>query len=418
MWLIKPACADLDLYTFTHADNIFLQRFSIKRLPPLPPAPDNRVADNVNAAKLGKAIFFDKRFSANGAISCAVCHQAQRYFSDGLAQSVGLATTRRNAPTLLGAAYGPWKNWDGSKDSLWSQALGPLEGADEHGLSRLDVVKKIIRLYREEYESVFGEIDQASLLLNLKSPASSVGNKQSIENWQQLSSDDQFKINQHFSNVGKAIMAFERRLPLPESRFDQFLQALQNHHNNKSVLKKILSLSELRGLRLFMGRARCASCHNGPLFSNVEFHNVGATEPDITHVDLGRYEGITQLQQDEFTCLSQWSDAQPGQCENMQYLKKNGPELVGAFKTPSLRNVAQTGPYMQSGQLTTLSDVVAHYNKPTPPFYDRQQHPSRPHFDIVPLNLTEQAQGDLVAFLRTLTSVIPKNNPWWQEFEN
>jgi cytochrome c peroxidase len=89
----------------------------------------------------------------------------------------------------------------------------------------------------------------------------------------------------------------------------------------------------------------------------------------------------------------------------MQFLKANGPELVGAFKTPSLRNVGRTAPYMHAGQFGTLAAVVAHYNKPTPPFYDRAQHPSRPHFDIVPLGLSAEEQAALVAFLKSLDSI-------------
>ena len=101
------------------------------------------------------------------------------------------------------------------------------------------------------------------------------------------------------------------------------------------------------------------------------------------------------------------------QLNHGEFLKREGRELVGAFKTPSLRNVAMTAPYMQAGQLQTLEQVVAHYNRPFPPFYDRAQHPSRPHFDILPLNLDQTQQAQLVAFLKTLTSPIP-NSPWWR----
>jgi cytochrome c peroxidase len=411
--VLNPVLAAPNVYEFTDADVEFLMNFSIKNLPPLPPAPSNRVADNVAAAKMGQAIFSDKRFSANGAVSCAQCHQPEKYFTDGLPQAEGLGKTKRNAPTLLGAAYGPWKNWDGGKDSLWSQALGPIEHEKEQALSRLDVAKQIIRFYRTEYEAVFGKIPKAAAILNFETPASSIGSQKAIANWKKLSSTHQSLVNRIFSNVGKTMMAYERRLPLPASRFDDFLQALQTQPKNNIALKKIFSTSQVRGMRLYMGQARCASCHNGPLLSNFEFHNVGAKEPNTKQVDLGRYNGIQHLQGDEFTCLSQWSDAKPDQCDEMNFLKKNGPELVGAFKTPSLRNVAKTAPYMQSGQFATLVEVVAHYNKPAPPFYDRKQHPSRPHFDIVPLNLTEQQQEDLVAFLRTLTSQVPSDDPWW-----
>lgn len=220
-------------------------------------------------------------------------------------------------------------------------------------------------------------------------------------------------MNRVFAQLGKVIMAYERRLSLPPARFDRFVNAAENGVE-KGRLRNLLTEDEVRGMRLFMGKANCASCHNGPLFTNFEFHNIGAPEADRKDVDLGRYEGVAKLQDNNFTCLSPFSDADPEECEEMRFLKKQGPELVGAFKTPSLRNVAETAPYMQAGQLATLDDVIDHYNTPTPPFYDREQHPNRPHFDILPLKLTEEEQAQLAAFLETLTSPIPDNDQWWQ----
>jgi cytochrome c peroxidase len=162
-----------------------------------------------------------------------------------------------------------------------------------------------------------------------------------------------------------------------------------------------------------MGRANCASCHNGALFTNFEVHNVAAPEADPARVDLGRFEGVQALQASGFTCLSATSDAPPGQCEEMRFLKTQGPELVGAVKTPSLRNVAATAPYMHAGQFKTLPEVLAHYNAPRPPFYDPAQHPNRPHFDILPLQLSPAEIDQLVDFLGTLTSPVPTDDPRW-----
>ena len=338
---------------------------------------------NNEGATLGRVLFYDKKLSANHTIACASCHQPQRYFTDGLAQGQGLGVTRRNTPTVLGNAYGPWRFWDGRKDSLWSQALEPIEHVDEHGFSRNQVYDYILSEYRDEYQSVFGKIDD-------------------------LNADRQTAV---FVNVGKALEAYQRRLRFTPSRFDRYVDALGNGEPADENVQ--LTNPELRGLRLFMGRAACASCHNGPLFSNFEFHNTGAPEPDENSVDLGRYIGIELLRKDEFNCLSRWSDAEPDQCDELTFLKKQGPELVGAFKTPSLRNVAETAPYMRGGQFATLDDVVAHYNDPVPPFYDREQHPNRPHFDILPLGLSNEQLDDLVAFLSTLTSPISASDNWW-----
>lgn len=382
LWLATQTSDNPQEFTqeLTQQDIRYLRRFTLNNLPPLPSSPDNAYANDLAAAKLGQAIFFDIGFSRNSKVSCASCHQPQRYFTDGLTLGRGVAQTRRNTPSLLGASYGPWKYWDGRKDSLWAQALEPLEHPNEHGFSRKQVSQRIASHYRSAYEAIFGS-------LNSGQP------------------DSETRI---FVNVGKALMAYQRQLKLLPSRFDKLIAALQA---GKAGID--FSESELKGLRLFMGKAACASCHNGPLFTNFEFHNVGAPEPNKKRVDLGRYNGIEQLRQDEFNCLSVWSDAHKSQCEELNYLKTQGPELVGAFKTPSLRNVAQTAPYMQAGQLATLEDVVAHYNEPIPPFYDRAQHPDRPHFDILPLGLSDEEQENLIAFLHTLTSPLPRDDSWW-----
>src|SRR5262249_54875834 len=150
-------------------------------------------------------------------------------------------------------------------------------------------------------------------------------------------------IDRVFTNVGKVIMAYERRLTLTPSRFDDFAAALAMGRAPEQ-LRALLNEDEVQGMRLFMGRASCVNCHSGPLFTNYEFHNVAAPEPDETAVDLGRWAGIDLLLKDEFTCLSPWSDAKPEQCGEMRYLKRGGAELISAYKTPSLRNVAETAP--------------------------------------------------------------------------
>ncbi len=388
---------------FSQQDIALLKTFTLSALGPLPEAPDNRWADDDAAASLGKALFFDPALSRNGNISCASCHQPEKYFTDGLPQSVALGTTRRNSPSIPNALYGPWQFWDGRADSLWSQALKPLEDDNEHGINRIAVAQLIADKYAKEFTEIFGDEQRLADIRALAIDA----NKTPV-----VSPDQSAAVNKVFSHVGKAIMAYERKLTLTDSKFDRFVQALETNAGN-ALAQSTFNETEIAGLRLFMGKGNCASCHNGPLFTNFEFHNIGAPEPDITDVDLGRYAGVETLRSSEFNCLSVYSDAVPEQCDEMNFLKTQGPELVGAFKTPSLRNVSQTAPYMQSGQLATLADVVAHYNSPVPPYYDREQHPSRPHFDIIPLKLTEEEQAQLVSFLETLVSPLPQNNPWW-----
>ncbi len=406
------ALTDDELYEFTPTDVEFLSQFNISNLGAPPEAPDNQWADNDDAARFGKALFYDTRLSANQQVSCSHCHQPDKYFTDGLALSNGIGQTRRSAPSILGIAYSPWLFWDGRKDSLWAQALGPMEHPDEQGLSRAELAKKVLENYTTEYKALFGDQPPASLNWNrISLPASPSGAAEARENWKNLDSKEQDAINRIFSNVGKALMAYQRKLKLPPAPFDEFIDALKT--NNIEQAKNLLPPSQVRGLRLFMGKANCSSCHNGPLFTNHEFHNIGAPEANVEHVDLGRFEGVSLLREDEFTCLSPYSDANPKQCKEMRFLKVQGPELVGAIKTPTLRNVAATAPYMQAGQFETLQQVLTHYNKPTPPYYDRKQHPSRPHFDVLPLNLQEEELQDIEAFLHSLTSPLPAGDHWW-----
>jgi len=391
------------LTQFSQQDITILKGFTLSALPPLPVSSSNRWADDDAAAALGKRLFFDPALSANGKVSCASCHQPERYFTDGLSQSVALGLTKRSSPSIPNALYGPWQFWDGRADSLWAQALMPLEDEKEHGISRVAVAKEISENYRQAYISVFDDEKSLKLLKKIK-----IKNNMPPT----LNTTQQQAVNQVFSRVGKAIMAYERKLVLRDSKFDLFVEELAQNNGDASV-SQLYNDTEIAGLRVFIGKANCASCHNGPLFTNFEFHNIGAPEPDTKQVDFGRFAGVEELRASEFNCLSRYSDAKPEQCLEMNFLKTQGPELVGAFKTPSLRNVSETAPYMQSGQFATLEAVVAHYNSPTPPFYDREQHPSRPHFDIVPLKLTEQEQAQLVSFLKTLVSPLPTDDKWW-----
>ncbi|MCO7223344.1 cytochrome-c peroxidase [Pleionea sp. CnH1-48] len=405
-----------DPYRFTEADLKFLKQFSLSRLPELPKSPGNVIADDLAAAKLGQQLFFDKRLSGNGQVSCATCHQPERYFTDGKALSVALGTTRRSAPSLLGAAWSPWLFWDGRKDSLWSQALGPLENPVEHGTTRNAVAQNMLRSYLPDYEAIFGKVNNVSELLSLPEDASPIGSQTAQNNWLTMTAAQKEQMSQIFANSGKLLMAYQRRLMMTPAPFDQFVELLNEGKTQEAKTK--ITESQVRGLRLFVGKANCASCHNGPLFTNFEFHNVGAPESNLVKVDLGRYEGVKALVKDEFTCLSKWSDAPKESCEEMLFLKTKGKELIGAFKTPTLRNIVHTAPYMQTGQFADLKQVMQHYNVPTPPYYDRSQHPERPHFDILPLLLTEQEIDDVIAFLGSLTSPIKDTDEWWRDPNN
>lgn len=400
---------DAGIYIFTPADVAFLKTFSLSSLPPPPATPSNKYADDIDVAKFGKALFFDKRLSKKRQFSCASCHQPEKYFTDGLALAVAFGQTQRSTPTLLGSAWSPWQYWDGRKDSLWSQALDPIEHPDEMGMDRASFVRQLLNYYEDDYRTLFGDGKDIRKLKNLAKNASPIGSAKQVKRWNKLSKASRQEINIVFTNAGKAMMAYQRKLALEPSRFDQFVDALVSGQPAKAFLDE----QEVSGMRLFMGKANCASCHNGPFFTNYEFHNIGAPEPNEQAVDLGRFTGVEKLATEEFTCLSQWSDAGPDDCEEMKFLKRSGPELVGAFKTPTLRNIVETAPYMQAGQFKNLEEVINHYNLPKPPFYDREQHPNRPHFDILPLKLDEKEIEEIILFLASLTSPYPKDGFWW-----
>ena len=300
---------------WSETDIALLRLHWIGSLPELQDDPTNKYADNPAAAKFGQKLFFDTRFSANGKVACASCHVPEKYFTDGLAKSKGVGEASRSAPSILGIAYSPWFFWDGRSDSLWSQALAPLESAVEHGGDRSQYVRIIYNddSYKKAYESLFGELPDISDSRSFPLTAGPVADQASNERWQGMSEKDRRAITRVFVNIGKAIAAYERLLMPTASRFDQYVEALLN---SESAGGNILTNDEVAGLKLFIGKAMCITCHQGPLFTNNSFHNVGTPDPatikpkylpPILHVlkdkpalDEGRYKGIRQVLQSEF----------------------------------------------------------------------------------------------------------------------
>jgi len=139
-----------------------LRSMSLAELDSLPRDPTNRVADDPRAADLGRRLFFDTRLSSNGRVACSTCHQADRGFQDGIALANGVGTTARRTMAIAGMARSPFLFWDGRKDSLWAQALGPLESAVEHGGTRAQYAHVVVDSYAREYEQVFGSLPDLS----------------------------------------------------------------------------------------------------------------------------------------------------------------------------------------------------------------------------------------------------------------
>jgi len=171
------------------------------------------------------------------------------------------------------------------------------------------------------------------------------------------------------------------------------VEALLN--GDRQAMTAALTPDEVAGLRLFIGRAECIQCHNGPLFTNNDFHNTGVPTGQGLSVDNGRALGVHLLLNDEFNCLGQWSDASEQDCAELRFVVSEGEQLEGAFKPSSLRNIAETAPYMHAGQFATLEEVLRHYNHP----------PLSPagHNELEPLGLTNREIGQIIAFLHTLS---------------
>lgn len=346
-----------------------LRSLSLQALEPLPPDPTNRVADDRRAADLGRRLFFDPRLSSNGQVSCGTCHQPERGFQDDRTLAVGVGTTTRRAMPIAGMARSPFLFWDGRKDSLWAQALGPLESPVEHGGTRGQYARVIAEHYRTDYEALFGAL-----------PGLADGSSWDV-------------VTGIFVNIGKAIAAFERLVGFGASRFDDYVAAVTTGRSGDGILND----DEVAGLRLFMGKGHCTQCHNGPLLSNYEFHNTGVPPRPELPAEHGRLDGATVVATDEFNCRSRWSDARQ-HCPELEFMVTGDHTQDRAYKVPSLRNVAERAPYMDAGQIATMAGVIDHY--------DRAPAATSGHTELHPLRLKAAERRQLEAFLRTLSGPI------------
>jgi cytochrome c peroxidase len=365
----------------------------IGSLPALPPDPSNRVADDPRAAVMGQRLFFDTRLSSNGGVACATCHLPAQDFQDGKPLGEGVGTTTRRTMPLAGTAYSPWLFWDGRKDSLWAQALGPLESAVEHGGSRTQYAHLIDEHYRADYEAIFGPLPDLSDTARFPAAAGPVDDPAARAAWERMAPEDREIVTRIYANIGKAIAAYERKLMPGPSRFDRYVEALLN--GDAATMRAALTPDEVAGMRLFIGKAQCINCHNGPLLTNNDFHNTGVPAAPGLPGDAGRAAGVRQVLADEFNCLSAYSDAEEEDCGELRFAKTDDHALERQFKPPSLRDVAERAPYMHAGQLATLREVLDHYNRA----------PEAPggHSELAPLNLSEPDLAQLEAFLRSLS---------------
>lgn len=291
-------------------------------LPTAVPIPSS----NVNYAakiELGKQLYFDGRLSKNNAISCAFCHNPGTGFADSRQTSIGVGggIGGRQSPTVYNTGFNHVQFWDGRARSLEEQAIGPIHNPVEMAETHEHVVAKLgkIKGYQQEFRAVFGT-----------------------------------EVN--LQGIAEAIAAYERTVLSTNSAFDKYVLGDA----------KAMDEAAVRGLDLFKGKARCILCHNGPNFTDNQFHNLGVPQVGPMKEDLGRYN-VSRADKDK-----------------------------GAFKTPTLRSITETAPYMHDGAFKTLEEVVD--------FLD-QGGGSNPRLSPLmrPLGLTTEEKADLVMFLKALT---------------
>ena len=319
------------------------------RIPQNNPLSERKIA-------LGRALFFDKQLSNDGTVSCATCHDPATAFASGDAVAMGVRNQKgtRNAPTLLNSVLSKSYFWDGRAVTLDEQARQPLLNANEMGMKdEAALVERVSAIdeYRKSFPRVF--------------PREGIT----------------------IDTITNAIATFERTLVSRNAPFDRFMAGDKN----------AISDLQKQGWELFKGKAKCLDCHThsaaAPLFTDAGFHNTGVRAKELTVEALSqRADNIKHVSSSPATLAHdpQFSDLG-------RFLVTKQTRDLGAFKTPTLRDVELTGPYMHDGSIRTLLDVLRFYN---------QGGMKNPMLDekMTPLNLTEHEMNAIVEFLRSLTS--------------
>jgi cytochrome c peroxidase len=395
-----------------------LETMSLTAVEGPPPDPTNKYVDDPAAAVLGKKLFFDTRFSgplldsANngqpgtlgkvgeaGKVACASCHVPSGSFSDTRSSrgqiSLGAAWSHRRAPSLLDVAHRRFFNWDGSRDSAFSQVFTPIEDAGEFNSSRLFVAQQLARLYAAEYEAIFGKLPDLSAYAPV-APSDAGCNvipEGVVHGFCDKPGRDDPEVTRVVVNMGKAIQAYTRQLSCGPGRFDAWLAGDD----------AALSAEEQAGAALFAGKAGCVQCHDGPHLTDDYFHNVGMAPNFAFFVvpipDNGASDGIAALRKDPLSSKGPYAD---GTDDRQGVLPQDTSALVGAFKTPSLRCVSRRPSFMRTGQFRSLEDVVL--------FFARGGNPSGyPGVsENRPRDLSSEERAQLVAFLRALDGTGPE----------
>jgi cytochrome c peroxidase len=411
---------------FTAEARAALKTLAPPTLPGPPPDVTNKYADNPDAARLGQRFFFEPTFSGElldgdndgtnfalgkkgetGKVACAGCHVPDSAFVDSRTVngqiSLGAGWGQRRSPSLLDVAQSRLVMWDGRRDALYNQVFGPIESAVEMNSSRLYGAQQIFAKYRADYEAVFGPMPPLGDSKRFPAVAANAvgcraldGNNQCTTKlrgvpgdgaeFDGMTKDDQDAVTRVWVNLGKAITAYERLLTCGASRFDKWV------NGDATALNR----SEQRGAGLFVGKAKCVSCHSGAFFSDEKFHNVGLKPTTVATVfldadDPGASVGLALAKMDPLNVKGLFSDGDDGRLP-----ETIDEALLGSFRTPRLRCGSRHPSFMHTGQLRSLDEVVAFFVRGG----DEFGYPGKS--ELTKTDLTVQDRADLVAFLKAL----------------
>jgi cytochrome c peroxidase len=408
--------------------------FRSLRYAPQAPAADvsNRYADDPKAARLGQRLYFDPSLSGPlvdpdngtlagtlgnhgqpGRVSCAGCHVPTSGFVDTRSpgEQISLASewSARKTPMLLESGFVSLFNWDGVRDSMWRQAIGVMESEREFNSGRLFIAEQIFQTYRADYEAIFGAmppLDDTSRFPTVSAanagcvPVASATTLQYVchgkpgdgAEYDGMATADQTAVTRVLVNVGKAVSAYVRQLRCGESRFDAWLDGDDT----------ALSEAEQRGAALFVGQASCVTCHSGPNLTDNKFHNVGLAPSHVAAAfidqgDRGAIVGVAAALTDPLNTRGPFSDGDDGRLPAAV-----DPSMESAFRTPSLRCAGTHPSFMHTGQLRTMDDAIA--------FFDRGGDPPGAysgHSELAPLGLSAPDRADLTAFCMALQGAGP-----------
>jgi cytochrome c peroxidase len=386
---------------------------SLSPLPDPPLDPTNKYDGNPAAIQLGQMLFFEKRYSNalkvtsqngnvgdKGKIGCVSCHDPLGGFSDTKSNpnnmSVGVSWTTRNTPSLVNTVYyGSVHGWDLRQDSLWNQGTTTPETGTNSAGDRCEYARMLWTHYREKYDAIFTEAPLPPELDPMhpaaaRFPPTCRPNAAMPGNWEKMPAEDKAVINRIMSNQGKAVAAYEAKLISRNAPFDQYVAGDRG----------AISLQAKRGLKLFVGKAACANCHSGPFFSDLSAHNLGVPQmgPNVPAEDLGFFGGISQLKSNGFNSAGSFSDNKEIGMARLSWLREPVDGDKGKFRTQTLRNLAQSAPYMHTGMFPSVRSTIVYYNAggSAGGFAGTKDPRMRP------LLLSEQEIDDLVVFLEAL----------------